>query len=62
MGTSLFSKELLRPDEVAGIFRVCIKTVYNWCDEGIIESKKIKGVMRITTTSVQSILNTTINK
>lgn len=60
MTTEILSKQLLRPEEVAGIFRVCLKTVYNWCDEGIIEGKRIKGVMRITTTSVQTILRTTI--
>lgn len=33
-------KTLLRPDEVADIFQVNIKTVYRWRDEGKLEGIK----------------------
>jgi excisionase family DNA binding protein len=56
MSTEIFRKELLRPDEVADIFRVTKRTVYNWCDEGVLDAKQIGGVVRITSVSVKTIL------
>lgn len=40
-------KEFIKVDEVAKIFRVTVKTVYNWCDFGIFEPVKVGGVIRI---------------
>ncbi len=36
------NKPLLRPDEVADFFRVKVRVIYKWVDEG-----KIKGAVRI---------------
>ena len=46
-------KELLRPDEVAVYFSVRLRTVYNWIDKGLLEVKKIGGVLRITRESAE---------
>lgn len=61
MSTEIFMKELLRPEEVADIFRVSKRTVYNWCDEGVLDSKQIGGVVRITTISVKTILKSSVD-
>lgn len=48
MSTSgLPDKKLLRPDEVAKYCRVSVKTIYSWCDGGIIKSLKVKGTRTI---------------
>lgn len=36
-------KRLFRPDEVAKIFDVSVKTVYNWCDSGKLEFLRVAG-------------------
>ena len=42
------TKRLFRPDEVAKIFDVSVKTVYNWCDCGKLDFLRIAGrTMRI---------------
>ena len=40
--TDLPDKALLRPDEVADYFRVKIRVIYKWVDEG-----RIKGAVRV---------------
>lgn len=51
MSTSAFKipdKRLFRPDEVAKIFDVSVKTIYNWCDCGKLEFLRVAGrTMRI---------------
>lgn len=37
------SKTLLRVDEVARFFDVSPKTVYNWCDLGLVRACNING-------------------
>lgn len=54
--TELPDKTLLRPDEVAPFLRVSLATVYRMKDEGELESKKIRGSVRITRESVLSYL------
>jgi len=41
------SKRLLRPDEVAQMWSVSVKTVYRWIDLGIIQAEKMGGTVRI---------------
>ena len=42
------TKRLFRPDEVAKIFDVSVKTVYNWCNCGKLDFLRIAGrTMRI---------------
>jgi len=38
---TLPKKEYLRPDEVADYFRLSVKTIYGWIDEGKLEAVKI---------------------
>ena len=45
--TSLPIKSYYRVDEIADYFNVSIRTVYRWCDIGILESIKIEGCVRI---------------
>ena len=46
-------KALLRPDEVAEFFSVTERSVYNWCDAGLLESTVVgSGTMRIFRASV----------
>lgn len=47
MTTVLPNKVYFRPDEVANYFSVSLRTIYYWCDMGIIESIKISGSVRI---------------
>jgi len=47
MTTVLPNKIYFRPDEVADYFSVSLRTIYYWCDIGIIESIKISGSVRI---------------
>ena len=46
--TELPPKSLLRPDEVAKIWKVSTKTIYRWIDIGILEAVKKGGTLRIT--------------
>lgn len=45
--TTLPNKELLRPDEVAKIWSVSVKTIYRWIDLGIIPGVKKGGTVRV---------------
>ena len=49
---NLPSRTLLRPHEVAVYFGVSRKTVYRWCDVGLIDSIKVGGVVRIYRKSI----------
>jgi excisionase family DNA binding protein len=40
--TDLPNKALLRPDEVAAYFRVKVRVIYKWVDEG-----RIRGAVRV---------------
>ena len=46
------SKRLLKPLEVAGLFGVSAKTIYRWCDMGLMESVKLNGSVRVLRASV----------
>lgn len=48
-------KKLYTPKEVAKVFKVSHKTVYNWCDEGKIPFIKIGGTVRILSSGVDVI-------
>ncbi len=50
-------KQFLRVDEVASLFRVTIRTVYNWCDEGKVRALKVGGVLRIEKKEIKDIIN-----
>jgi len=47
------NKPLLRPDEVAAFWRVSVKTVYRWIDEGIIPGVKKGGTVRVSREDVE---------
>ena len=51
---NLPSKSLLKPHEVAAYFGVSQKTVYRWCDMGLIDCVKVGGVVRIYQISLLS--------
>ena len=51
----LLGKSLLRPDEVAAFMRVCVKTVYRWCEEGKLEGVKIGRTLRFYQKSVMDL-------
>ena len=51
----LSKKELLRPDEVAELWRVSKSTVYRWVDLGIIKTVRKGGVVRITREEAEKI-------
>ena len=46
--TDLPAKSLLRPDEVAKIWKVSTKTIYRWIDIGVLEGVRKGGTLRIT--------------
>lgn len=45
--TELPNKSLLRPDEVAALWSVSVRTVYRWIDLGILEAVKKGGTVRV---------------
>jgi hypothetical protein len=45
-------RPLLRIGEVAHFFSVSPKEIYEWCNSGILEGRKHKGVIKISRTSV----------
>ncbi len=49
-------RELLKPAEVAAFLGVSAKTVYRWCDMGLMESVKLNGSVRVLRASVISFL------
>ena len=50
------NKNLLKPVEVAALLRVSAKTIYRWCDMGLMESVKLNGSVRVLRNSVISFL------
>lgn len=46
------NKKLLKPVEVAGFLGVSAKTIYRWCDMGLMESVKLNGSVRVLRASV----------
>ncbi len=46
------AKKLLKPAEVAAYLGVSAKTVYRWCDMGLMESVKLNRSIRVLRTSV----------
>jgi predicted site-specific integrase-resolvase len=46
------NRNLLKPVEVAVFFRVSAKTIYRWCDMGLMESVKLNGSVRVLRASV----------
>ena len=53
----LEKKVLLRPDEAARILGVSRRTIYYYCDQGILEAIKLRGPLRIKTESVRRLLD-----
>lgn len=50
-----------RPGEVAEMFRVSVKTVYNWVDQGKMEAEKIAGrTLRIPGESIKKAKKNTL--
>ena len=47
-------RQLLRPVEVAVFLGVSAKTIYRWCDMGLMESVKLNGSVRVLRASVLS--------
>ncbi len=50
------NRKLLKPVEVAGYLGVSAKTIYRWCDMGLIESVKLNGSVRVLRASVVTFL------
>jgi excisionase family DNA binding protein len=50
------NKSLLRPDEVATFMRVCVKTVYRWCELGKLQGVNLGKTLRIYRKSVIELL------
>ena len=46
------NRKLLRPVEVAIFLGVSAKTIYRWCDMGLMESVKLNGSVRVLRASV----------
>ena len=51
------NRSLLRPAEVASLFSVSAKTVYRWCDMGLMESVKLNRSVRVLRASVITFLD-----
>jgi excisionase family DNA binding protein len=49
-------RKLLRPVEVAMLLSVSPKTVYRWCDMGLMDSMKLNKTVRILRASVVKFL------
>jgi excisionase family DNA binding protein len=51
-------KPLFRPDEVAGLFLISTRTVYNWVAEGRIPAVKVGpyGIIRIKRDDVEKMI------
>jgi excisionase family DNA binding protein len=47
-------KEYLSPEEVAALFSVSLRTVYNWIKQKKIPAMKIGGVWRIRRADLES--------
>lgn len=53
MKTSREKKAYLKPNEVAEHFKVSLRTVYYWCDLGLLESVKLNGTVRVHKDSIR---------
>ena len=51
------NRRLLKPAEVAAFLGVSPKTVYRWCDMGLMESIKLNRSVRVLRASVLSFLS-----
>jgi excisionase family DNA binding protein len=49
--------KLLRPTEVAALLSVSAKTVYRWCDMGLMESVKLNRTVRVLRDSIVTFLD-----
>ena len=49
-------KVLLRPDEAARILGVSRRTVYYYCEYGILDAIKLRGPLRIKAESIRRLL------
>ncbi|MGD0231279.1 MAG: helix-turn-helix domain-containing protein [Syntrophorhabdales bacterium] len=49
-------RKLLRPAEVAAFLGVSTKTIYRWCDMGLMESVKLNRSIRVPRVSVVNFL------
>ena len=52
--------KFLRPTEVATLLCVSAKTVYRWCDMGLMESVKLNRTVRVLRDSVVKFLEKTM--
>ncbi len=50
------TRKLLKPAEVAMLLSVSPKTVYRWCDMGLMDSMKLNKTVRILRASVVKFL------
>jgi excisionase family DNA binding protein len=53
------NRKLLKPVEVAVFLGVSAKTIYRWCDMGLIESIKLNRSVRVLRASVIGFLRKT---
>lgn len=51
------NRRLLKPGEVAAFLGVSAKTVYRWCEMGLMESIKLNRSVRVLRASVLSFLS-----
>jgi excisionase family DNA binding protein len=49
-------RRLLRPTEIAMLLGVSAKTIYRWCDMGLMDSIKLNGSVRVLRASVVQFL------
>lgn len=57
-------KDLLRPDEVATILKVSVKTVYGWIDQGGLDAVRIGPcgrLIRIKREDANSMIKSTVS-
>lgn len=52
LAEDLPDRRVLRASEVATWLRVSAKTIYRWCDMGLIDSVKLNGTVRVLRDSV----------
>ena len=53
----LETRELLRPDEVAGILRVSKRTVYRLCADGELDCTHARRRLRVKTESIRKMIS-----
>lgn len=52
-------KTLLRPDEAAEFFRISLRTIYRWIDEGLLVAYKPGRGIRVSRDSILELLDKT---